>query len=235
MSKTPLLVGLVGALFLASPIASAGQCAVANIGKACAPSNGGGTCLSATCTDTETDGSTTTTACGFCVELPDNYCSGDEGTACGDGGVCSISGGGAGGGGSVGGPSSMVSYSFGTCEVPTEGGACDCPDGAVGPPQDAQSLNATGDDAAAGDDASTGDDASATEGHGGGDDDGAAPPPRSKSADAGPAMAPSDTSTTSSGGGCAVSRTTDASPLVASLAVLGVVLGLRHRRRAAAR
>src|ERR1700733_7294701 len=125
MSKTPLLVGLVGALFLASPIASAGQCAVANIGKACAPSNGGGTCLSATCTDTETDGSTTTTACGFCVELPDNYCSGDEGTACGDGGVCSISGGGAGGGGSVGGPSSMVSYSFGTCEVPTEGGACD--------------------------------------------------------------------------------------------------------------
>jgi hypothetical protein len=257
MRKTSLVVGLFGALVLASSVASADTCPVDDIGKACTPAKGGGTCISAKCTDTNGDGVTTMTACATCVDLPDNYCSEAEGKPCGDGGVCSVTGGAGSGGGSTTSPaSSTVSYTISTCEPPGETGGCKgCLDSGE-PLGTVDGGNGAGDDSSAvavsddgGGDDGGGDDGGGTavgdDGSAAGDD--ASPPGaqegggtdagRPKSVDAGalgtgPSESPPDPS---GGGGCTMSRAADASSFGASLAAVGIVLGLRRRRRAVAR
>jgi hypothetical protein len=215
MYKTSLLLGLLGSLLLVSASASADQCPIADIGQACAPADGTGTCISATCTDTASNGTTTTKACGYCVDLPDDYCDPDGGT-CSDGGVCNVTGGGAGGGGTTTGASSMVGYSIGSCEAPqANGGECtDCEDA---------SLNV--------------DDAGGQEEDGstkrGALDSGAPEGARAKDASAasGHAVETGETAGSPSGGGCSVSRGIGANDLGGSLVCAGVLLALRRRRR----
>jgi|CZKU01.1.fsa_nt_gi MYXO-CTERM domain-containing protein len=114
------------------------ECPTAQIGQACS----GGTCLQATCSNTDVDGSTTTGSCGACVELEPNYCPPETaGQPCGDaGGVCDVVGAGGGGGSTTGaGPSSMISYSLGVCVIQS--------DASVAAADDAATREGIGDDA----------------------------------------------------------------------------------------
>ncbi len=104
-----------GALaFLAARPAGAQECPAEQIGQSC----DAGACVQATCTDTDSDGSSTTRSCGACVELSQNSCpTEDVGQPCGDaGGVCTPFSEGLGGGSTTGaGPSFEITYSLATC------------------------------------------------------------------------------------------------------------------------
>jgi len=115
------LAGLLAFVVVGS--ARAQECPTAQIGQACS----GGTCIQATCSTTDVDGSTTTGSCGACFELGPDYCPPETaGQPCGDaGGVCDVVGAGVGAGGGGGsttgaGPSSMISYSLGVCVIQSD-------------------------------------------------------------------------------------------------------------------
>ncbi len=146
MART--IAGLGGAFaFAVVRSAAAQECPVPQIGQAC----DAGTCVQATCTDTDVAGSSTIRSCGACVELGPNSCSPEDvGHPCDDaGGVCSPFSEGMGGGSTTGaGPSFQITYSLATCTIPGDATGGGAPGRGVAE-ADASSVFGIEDDAAA--------------------------------------------------------------------------------------